>query len=155
MAKVRGAGEALGRVLVTTDLSSLGDQGVAMVFGMVPAGAAVRLLHVVHPRALERGEYETGVLTTPQHTSHVRALEQRLRSLVPPGAGPLGIWAEAVVVEHEDVARTVAEEAERFDADVVALSSHGETGLRGLVVGSTAQAVMAHCKRPVMVLRFP
>lgn len=153
--KARGAGQALGRVLVTTDFSSLGDQAVAMVFGMAPTGAAVRLLHVVHPRALGRGEYETGVLTTPQHTAHVRALEQRLRDLVPRGAGRRDIAADAMVVEHEEVGQAVAAEAERFDADVVAISSHGEAGLRGLVVGSTAQAVMARCKRPVMVLRFP
>lgn len=143
----------LGRVLVTTDFSDLGDRAIEAVLAMVGPGAAVRLLHVVHPRALGAGQYETGVLTTPEHIAHVHALEKRLRSLLPADAQELAI--DAVVVEHEDVGQAVAAEAERFDADTVAISSHGEGGLRGLVVGSTAQRVMAHCKRPVMVLRFP
>jgi len=52
-----------------------------------------------------------------------------------------------------DVARTLAQAAERLDADLVCMGSHGRGGLGRALLGSVAQQMLAHSRRPVLVLR--
>ncbi|HEY2848176.1 MAG TPA: universal stress protein [Pyrinomonadaceae bacterium] len=42
--------------------------------------------------------------------------------------------------------------AERWEADVLVLGTHGRTGLLHLVMGSTAEYIVRHSKVPVMVV---
>ena len=80
---------------------------------------------------------------------------KKLRTLVPTEAEARGIVTELEVIEHRDVAKTVGSEAESFGADVICLGSHGRGGLSKAVLGSVAQTVMTHSKRPLLVVRPP
>jgi nucleotide-binding universal stress UspA family protein len=42
--------------------------------------------------------------------------------------------------------------AERWEADLVVIGTHGRTGLMHLVMGSTAEYIVRHAKMPVMVV---
>ena len=42
--------------------------------------------------------------------------------------------------------------AERWDADLLVIGTHGRTGLLHLVMGSTAEYIVRHAKLPVMVV---
>lgn len=47
----------------------------------------------------------------------------------------------------------IAAAAERTDADLIVMGSHGHGAFAGLVMGSVTNAVLARCKRPMLVLR--
>ena len=52
-----------------------------------------------------------------------------------------------------DVADTLLELARERNAAVVVIGSHGVSGLRSHLVGSVARKLLAHCDRPVLVVR--
>ena len=69
-------------------------------------------------------------------------------------AGSLGLAGEPHDVPDElDVADTLLELARERNAAVVVIGSHGVSGLRSHLVGSVARKLLAHCDRPVLVVR--
>ena len=65
-----------------------------------------------------------------------------------------GLTVETVSREG-DPAHVIAEEAERRGADLIAMGTHGHTGLRHLLLGSTAERVVEYAPCPVMTIRNP
>ena len=124
----------VGRVLVATDLSTHGSGAVPHAFSLPPAGGAVCLLHVAAP----------GTQTEP--------LLARLHELIPAEAARRGIQAEVKVIPHHHAAEAICDAAERFEADVICIGSHGQTGLAATLMGSVAQAVVGRSTRPVLVV---
>jgi nucleotide-binding universal stress UspA family protein len=145
----------LRRVLVATDLSPLGNRAISHACAIAAPGGVVRLVHVVHPRAVPGGQYESGLLGSGRHQQHLRACSRRLQALVPAEAGARGLTVEAQVVEATDPATGLTQEAERFAADVIVLGSQGRSALGRVLLGSVAQSVMTATTRPVFVVRFP
>jgi len=47
----------------------------------------------------------------------------------------------------------ILEEAERWNADLIVVGSHGYKGLKRFVLGSVSQAIIAHAHCSVMVVR--
>ena len=66
-----------------------------------------------------------------------------------------GFEAEAVAEEGNPVWRTIVEIAEKHDAGLVVIGSHGRSGLSYVLAGSVATAVMQHAPCSVMVARPP
>ncbi len=147
------------RVLVATDFSAPGNAAIAHGCAVVQPGGTVRLLHVAAPphpvNPLIAGQYEAPAPTRQEHERELRTDEARLRELVPVAAFSRGVACEVEVVAHAEAAVAICQAAERFDADVICLASHGRTGLISAVLGSVAQAVMARSARPVLVVRRP
>jgi nucleotide-binding universal stress UspA family protein len=147
---------SLRRVLVATDLSPMSNRAVAHALAVAPEGGTVRLVHVVHPRAIAGGQFERGLQRTSLHTTHVQELGRQLQELLPPDeAGGSRMSIEAGVVENEDAAKGICQEAERFGADVIVLGSKRLSGIGKFTIGSVAQSVMARSTRPVFVTRLP
>jgi nucleotide-binding universal stress UspA family protein len=63
-----------------------------------------------------------------------------------------GLSIETVSREG-DPAHVIAEEAERRGADLIAMGTRGQSGLRHLFLGSTAERVVEHAPCPVMTIR--
>lgn len=63
-----------------------------------------------------------------------------------------GISAKAAVV-HGPVVGAILDAAEREDADLIALASHGRTGLSQVFYGSVAAGVLHRIDRPLLVIR--
>lgn len=55
----------------------------------------------------------------------------------------------------DDVARTIVRYAEDRDAGLIAVATHGRTGLKRLALGSTTMAILHHSKVPVLTQRPP
>ena len=49
----------------------------------------------------------------------------------------------------------IVDEAEKWGADLIVLGSHGYTGLKRMFLGSVSQAVAAHAKCSVEIVRTP
>ena len=59
------------------------------------------------------------------------------------------------VAREGDPAHVIAEEAEKRGADLIAMGTRGLSGLRHLVLGSTAERVVEYAPCPVMTIRRP
>jgi nucleotide-binding universal stress UspA family protein len=69
-------------------------------------------------------------------------------------ARSLGLEAEPHVVPDEvNVADTLIDVARERGAAAVVVGSHGRSDLRSLMLGSVSHKVVAHCDRPVVVVR--
>jgi nucleotide-binding universal stress UspA family protein len=139
------------RVLVAADFGPSSHRAVAYACGIARPGGVVRVVHVVHPRAVGGGEYETALGESDRHREHARALASRLEALRPTAAEELGLETEAAVVESDDAVTSICQDAERFNADVIVVGTKG-AGASQAVLGSVAEGVVAKSRRPVLVV---
>ena len=84
---------------------------------------------------------------------HLTAEAARLREMVPAEAAHRDIRTEVEVIENRDTAGGICEAADRFDADLICIGSHGHSSLLAAAMGSVAHAVIARSSRPVLVVR--
>ncbi len=138
----------LDRVLVATDFSDFGDKAASYGCAILRRGGTLKLMHVIGPA----GAPSTRDKNKPHPGKGNPKLLAQLRSLVPPNADER-IDVNVEIIENGDAAEAIAQEAERFDADVICVGSHGRSGLAKTFLGSVAQAVMTNTKRPVLVVR--
>ncbi|HYG76517.1 MAG TPA: universal stress protein [Planctomycetota bacterium] len=149
----------IANVLVTTDLSECANCAVPYAYSMLSAGSTVHLVHVTHPgfvpdsvHAYRLGGHKPTADETTRHLCH---LDAQLRALVPAEAEERGIKTKVSIIEEDDIVKGICASAERLGADMVCIGSHGRTGLMKALIGSVAQGVLAHSKRPVLVIRAP
>jgi nucleotide-binding universal stress UspA family protein len=64
-----------------------------------------------------------------------------------------GLDVAVEVAANDAPARAIVEAAERFDADVIALASHGYGGLKRAILGSVADKVLHRTSLPLLVRR--
>lgn len=86
------------------------------------------------------------------------ALEQRKAEAGNYLAGLAGEFREKGIdtkkyVEQGPVVRTILDVADREDADIIAMASHGRTGLARVFYGSVAAGVLAAADRPLLIVR--
>jgi nucleotide-binding universal stress UspA family protein len=125
--------------VVATDLSDFGNQAVPYAYSVLgERGGEVHLVHI-------RDEEHEGVDEATLH--------RRLQALVPSGQG--GVVSKTHVVVGDDAAQAIGETAERLGGDVVVLASRGRAGITRVLLGSVADKVLRHTRRPVLVLRPP
>ncbi len=71
-------------------------------------------------------------------------------------ARSLGAEAEPYpVADDVDAAETIAAEAEKLDAAVIVSGSRGLGRMKSRLLGSTAQGLLRHTRRPVIVVKAP
>ena len=64
-----------------------------------------------------------------------------------------GLRADTVVLAHPNPAEAIREVAEESRADLVAMATHGYTGLRRVLFGSVAEVVLRHGTIPMLIVR--
>ncbi|WP_272484950.1 universal stress protein [Zeimonas sediminis] len=142
------------RVLAATDLSPNGNRAIAQALAIAPAGAEVRIVHVMSPNQMLEGAYGRPSYKEfeAEHAAERANRQQALEALLPRGAkaGQRTIVCE--VVEHDLPARAIAEQAEHYDVDLVCVGTLGRTGLSAALLGSTAQEVLRHLRRPLLLV---
>jgi nucleotide-binding universal stress UspA family protein len=135
------------RILVPTDLSPLADRAVKYAHGLAEkCRAELHVLHVVgNPDELAQG---LGGVVDPAagEEDHGRWLGQLL------GESGTVRRVEAVRL-GSDVPATIVRYATKTQADLIVMASHGRMGLRHLLFGSVAEALLRTAPCPVLVLR--
>jgi nucleotide-binding universal stress UspA family protein len=147
----------LARILVPLDLSDLSGAAVPYAYGVAPPGGSVRLLHVMepshHPNPLY-AHYTPGRTPSREERERQEAeIRASLAARVPADAERRGVRTEIEVVEADDVAEAICSAADRLDADLVVIGSHGSGGLSRALLGSVAQGVMRCTRRPLLLVR--
>ncbi len=139
-------------VLIATDLSDASNQVVGPAYGLLlPAGGRAELC-TVHPVGVA-DTLGTVPLTSPLGDHQRADLESRLRALVPPQAEPAGITTRISVIEARFAAEAILAASERLDVDLIAVASHGRSGIKRALLGSVAEEVTRRSTRPVLIIR--
>lgn len=135
-------------LLVPLDGSSLAEAILPAVRSLaLHLGTRVTLLHVVEPSAPAtiHGDRHLGKATEAQ--DYLARIARQFEE-----AGVQVDW-HVDMVEQGDVAKTIFAHTGELDTDLVMLTSHGASGLRGIVFGSIAQQVLQSGRVPVFMLR--
>jgi len=145
------------RILVTTDFSESGDHAIAHAFRMAADhGAEVLLLHVLElviaPNPIYAHYYPTDLLTPEIRERAENDAKQGLLERVPK-TGPLAGVPYQAILTHGGPAEEIIRVAGERQADLIVISTHGRTGLKHLLLGSTAERVIRHAHCPVLVVR--
>jgi nucleotide-binding universal stress UspA family protein len=112
------------------------------------------VLHVgeqtqVAGQAVAFGEFGVSVLHEVERNPSHEALSERLRELYTP---PHSVDVEYLIKDGV-AADEILRAADEVGADLIVLGTHGRTGLRRLLVGSVAEAVLRRARCPVLALR--
>jgi nucleotide-binding universal stress UspA family protein len=151
-----GRHRPLSTVLLPTDFSEDAGRAARAALrllgtgGAIGGGARVVLLHVFN-LPIEYTAY--GPIPTSFHYLRDTGAEAEVR--LEQEAEALrreGLLVETAVREG-DPAELIVREARERGADLVAMGTHGRSGLAYLLLGSTAERVIQHASCPVMTLR--
>jgi nucleotide-binding universal stress UspA family protein len=137
--------------LAATDLSALGNRAVPFAYTLLGRGGIVELCYV-HERPLPSPPYAYESRDGALNDERREEIEARLRSLVPKNAEALGITTHINIVDGGHAGEAIVAAAERLHADSITLGSHGRSGVARALVGSVADTVMRHARRPVLVV---
>jgi len=140
------------RILVPLDGSELAEQILPQVTSLASStGAEVVLLRVPD---LPVNDY---LMTAPGWSARLReqaddetreylmSLGKKLRAQ--------GLRVQTQIVYEGTVYSAILNTAREFDVDLIAMSTHGRSGLARLVMGSVADDVVRHAELPVLLVR--
>lgn len=142
-------------ILVPYDFSAYSEAALDAAEELAEAlGGEIHLLHVLQPPhylyAAELYPYLDGELgdgTAPLRESCLHRLEtvatSRTATRVP---------IHPRVTEATHVAHAIAGEAEERDVDLIAMGTHGRTGLAHLLLGSVAEETVRRARCPVLTV---
>lgn len=146
----------VGSALVATDFSRLATAAVAFASRLLPRDARLHLLNVQHPRTLPHADYRVGPWSPATLEEHRRLLadcQRRLERLAARLTRTHGFRVTTAVTVDWQVAPAICATARRKRAAFIVVGSHGNTGLKSMVLGSVAQGVLSCADRPVLVVR--
>lgn len=145
------------KILLAIDGSLFSDAAVADVAAKPwPAGSEVRVVSVVEPPLLPT--VETWVPPDDYLEALEKAGEDQANSVIKTAVDRIQkTQGDRLRVSTEIVRghpkHAIIDEAEAWDADLIVVGSHGYRGLTKLWLGSVSQAVAAHAKCSVEIVR--
>jgi nucleotide-binding universal stress UspA family protein len=130
------------RILAPTDFSGASEEALAHAAAIAKRfNAKISLLYVCQAQF-----YANEFAYLPKEESR-KSLESFARSRIAPEL--LG----EMLVRNGEAADEIAKAAEELDADLVVINTHGNTGLKHVMLGSTAERVVRYAPCPVLVVR--
>jgi nucleotide-binding universal stress UspA family protein len=145
------------RILVPFDGSLTAAAGLDEALRLARcSGGCVRLIHVIDALAHTTG-FESSAAYTSQVLPALRAQGQRILEQGAQRARALGVTVEAWLHEQipTDVATAVLTQAREWNADLIALGTHGRRGLERFEFGSDAEQIARRANVPVLLVRQP
>jgi nucleotide-binding universal stress UspA family protein len=139
-------------VLAATDFSKLGNGAIPLAYSIVSHGGTVHLMHVLNASTNPVDAHDIFSPTEGQ-SELVKVARAGLARLIPNDAGRNAALTRIHVVESSDPMAAICQAAERLDADVICLGTHGRSGPSRLLLGSVAESVVAKTRRPVLLCR--
>lgn len=142
---------AFKKILVPIDFSECSAQGLEYAKALARKfKARLILLHVVHPQYyVTNDEYMKFDLPALMEETE-KAAEKQMRELRR-RTDWNGIKVETLL-ETGHAGQRICDEAKDRGADLVVTSTHGTTGLKHALLGSTAEFVVRHAPCPVLVV---
>jgi nucleotide-binding universal stress UspA family protein len=138
-------------ILVPTDGSEGAERAVSHALDVAAQyGATVHVLYVADTRAALEFD-EAGVDGQMVVDALVNAGERAVER-VAADARAAGVAVETAV-ERGGPVETILDYAERVDADLLVMGTHGRSGLDRVLLGSVTESVVRRSDRPVLTVR--
>jgi nucleotide-binding universal stress UspA family protein len=140
-------------VLVPTDFSRDAESATAAAMQLLGddiEGARIVLLNAYH-LPFEYTAYGT-IPTSVDYTRDVEGVAQERLASIAAKLGADGLQVETRAIEGYPP-EVIVDEAERSGVDLIAMGTHGRTGLAHLFLGSTAERVVQSADCPVLTVR--
>lgn len=139
-------------ILIPTDGSDRSSMAIEQGLQLAKVlGSKVTFLAVAEPQVIV--PMDTVPLTTIDFLETAHAEAEKYLAEAATRAGELGVTSGGVVVDSAEPAGAIALAAEEAGADLIAMGSHGRSGLKALVLGSVTTRVLNESKVPVIVYR--
>jgi universal stress protein A len=134
------------RILFATDFSPASDAALKYATALArDSGATLSILHVEELPT----PYAGGEMLLPQPDFPNPEIRKMLEAVQPAD--------KSIKVEHHLVLGTPAEDIVRIaaeqSADLIVIGTHGRTGLKRVLMGSVAEAVMRRATCPVLTVK--
>ncbi|MDF1724802.1 MAG: universal stress protein [Alcanivorax sp.] len=130
------------RILVAIDCSDESAQVLSRAAGVLSGNdGELHLIHVIEPLALAYGA------DVPMDVTDLQSgLMKQARDTADTYAGRYQIPADNIHVELGSIEKTILDQADKLNADLIVVGSHTRSGL-ALLLGSTARGLVpgAHC----------
>jgi nucleotide-binding universal stress UspA family protein len=140
-------------ILVPLDGSPRAEKILAHVESLAARFAAkVILLQVVEPNVAMVTPYDMVPYYDPAEAEHITAEARAYLATKEGELRSLGIEVKSVT-ESGPVVSVVLDVAEREGADLIAMASHGRTGLGRVFYGSVAEGILHKADRPLLLIR--
>jgi nucleotide-binding universal stress UspA family protein len=143
-------------LLIPTDGSKLSnDAALAGVRLARALGARVTVLFAAPPATpiLYKAVVPVGYATPQEHKKMIERAAASYLGAVEKAARGAGVRCEAVTVTSDFPADAILATAKKRGCDLVVMGSHGRRGLKGALLGSETQKVLAEGALPVLVYR--
>lgn len=141
------------KILLALDGSRYSEAALGEVVARSwPSTSIVRVLSVIHPYTPPATEFVVAGATLADVRQQQAAEAEALITRAATALKGVDIPVETVVREG-DPRSVIVDEAEQWGADLIVVGSHGRTWLKGWLLGSVAQSVVAHAPCSVEVAR--
>ena len=149
------------KILVAVDGTATSNRGLAFAVGLAKEqGATLYVLHVMDELMITP-MLDGAAPGTPGYVDRVLAsIRESGRKLLARAEATASksisdVHADMVASAGQPVASAILRYAKRVRADLIVLGTHGRRGLRRLVMGSDAEAVLRGASVPVLLVRSP
>ena len=134
------------RILVPTDFSEPSTEAVNLAIYLAgKCGATINLLNVIQlpiPLPLEAGMAMDDLLNS----------SQGMLGRIPRGASPALFRESLVRLATQGIVREIVQTARELKADLIVIATHGEGGLKHMLLGGTTEKVICHAPCPVLIV---
>jgi nucleotide-binding universal stress UspA family protein len=139
------------KILVPLDGSETSEAILPEIEKLASAfGASISLLYVVptliFPGTMEAVvQYETiAEALTKEGETYLRTIEKRLQGN--------GFTVEGHLLQGNE-AHVILDHADRKDIDLIAMSTHGRSGVSRWLLGSVTEKIVRHATKPILLVR--
>ena len=140
-------------ILIPTDGSELAEHGVTKGLALAKSlGAKVSVIVVEEP--LDRFTFMEMTGRPEEFTKLTEQTKKRVTHVLNRAANAAkqaGVSCDTIQVENEQPYQAIIAAAKDRGCDLIVMSSHGRSGLSGILIGSVTNKVLAHAKMPVLV----
>lgn len=144
------------KVLHPTDFSDYSDHALPYAVSFAKRyDAGLLMVHVVTVWDYDPANPEWRF--PPLEPEHQRLVEENAQQTLEEHGGKIesDVHVEERLVKGFDPPMEICRVAEEEDVDVIVMATHGRTGLRHALLGSTAEKVARHSERPVFTVKHP
>ena len=149
-----GARFRLNKILVPVDFSDFSTKAVDYALAFAEQfEARIILLHVVEPAVYPESTMLVATALDDLNNDLRQVAQQKLSELRRERIGERA--PSELLVRMGRAFSEIAAAAADLDVDLIILATHGYTGLKHVLLGSTAERVVRHAPCPVLTVRDP
>jgi len=142
-----------GKILVATDGSELSDKAVSTAVELARALGAQLIAFTAVPPYPYAGIGESSGVASDDYRGRMGAEASDRLARVERAASEAGVPCHTSMLEDDTPHRAIVAAAAKHRCGLIVMASHGRRGVEGVVLGSETQRVLAHTRRPVLVVR--